>query len=138
MAGLASIGVKIGYKSSNEDPTYTDLPHLQETPELGGDAEKIDVTCLSDTVRQYVAGVKDYGDLDFVFLYDASEENSSFKMLKAVEGEKKQYQVSMPDGASFEFAAIVNLKMGAAQVNEALTFTASFALQSDVEFTEAD
>ena len=50
MAGLASIGVKIGYKSSNEAPTYTDLPHLQETPELGGDDEKIDVTCLSDTV----------------------------------------------------------------------------------------
>ena len=34
--GLATIGVKIGYKTSTSGITNTDLPNLQTTPELGG------------------------------------------------------------------------------------------------------
>lgn len=136
--GLASIGVKMGYKpTTGSGSTYTNLPGLQSTPELGGTPEKIDVTTLADNFRRYINGVKDFGDLDFIFLYDGDQETSSYKMLKEIENEDTSYQVELPDGSTFTFTAAVIVKMGAAEVNEALTFTASFALSSDIVWAEA-
>lgn len=130
--GLSTIGVKMLYKPSGE--TYTELPNMQSTPSLKGEEEKIDVTVLTDTFRRYVEGVKDYGDLDFVFLYDANQENSSFNMMKAVEGESIPYKLQLPDGSGFEFTASVKVGINEMEVNSAITFTASFALSSDVEY----
>ncbi len=135
--GLATIGVKIGYKTSTSGNTYTDLPNLQTTPELGGTPEKIDVTTLADSFRRYVNGVKDYGDLDFVFLYDGDQATSSYKMLKTIENKDTAFRVTLPDSSTFDFTAAVIVKMGAAEVDGALTFTGSFALSSDVTWTEA-
>lgn len=133
--GLATIGVKMSYKASGS--TYTDLPNLQTTPELGGTPEKIDVTTLADSFKRYINGVKDYGDLDFAFLYDADQEQSSYKMLKAIENQDTAFKITLPDNSTFSFTASVIVKMGSAEVNGALTFTGSFALSSDVEWAEA-
>lgn len=127
-AGLASIGVKLkkGTKA---------LPNLQSAPEIGGTPEKIDVTTLDDTAKRYINGVKDYGDLEFTFLYDADQEDSSFKQLKEAEGTETEYTLVLPDGTSFAFTADVAVKLNSVEVNGSLTFTASFALSSDVTYT---
>lgn len=138
--GLATIGVKIGYQTTSGGAgTFTNLPNLQSTPELGGTPEKIDVTTLADNFRRYINGVKEFGDLDFVFLYDGDQDDaaSSYKMLKEVENEDVKYQVELPDGSTFTFNAEVIVRMGAAEVNGALTFTAGFALSSDIVWAEA-
>jgi hypothetical protein len=44
------------------------------------------------------------------------------------------YKVEYPDGTAHQFDAYVNVKMDAA-ANAALTFTASFNLQSDITVT---
>ena len=134
MAGLASIGIKIGYKASTSGSTYTNLPNVQAIPEMGGTPEKIDVTTLSDQSKKYVNGVTDNGDLDFTFLYDADGTTSSYKILKGLQDAKttNSYQVEFPDGTTFTFDAEVSVKTNSAEVNGALTFTASFALQSEI------
>jgi len=135
MAGLATIGVKM-YKGGVTGGTL--LPNLQSTPDIGGTPEKIDVTTLADNVRMYIDGVKDYGDLEFVFLYDGDQEDSSaWSTLKASENTTATYTVQLPDGTTFAFDAIVSCRLNAAEVNAALTFTASFSLQSDVTYTAA-
>lgn len=137
MAGLASIGITLGVKKTTSGSTYTNLPNLQAVPEMGGDPEKIDVTVLSDQSKKYINGVKDNGDLQFTFLYDADQTDSSFKTLKTLQdaGKSNDYQVKFPDGTTFEFSAMVSVKTGSAEVNGALTFTASFALQSEIDTT---
>ena len=128
MAGLLSKGISM---TAGASP----LPNLQSTPEMGGTPEKVDVTTLADAERKYINGIKDYGDLEFIFLYDADQEESSFKTLKALEGKPDtEYVLTMPDSSTFTFQADVSIRMSAAEVNGALTFVASLALQSDVEF----
>lgn len=127
MAGLASIGIKLSADG-------TDLPNLQSTPDIGGTPEKIDVTTLADSTRQYVNGVKDPGDLDFVFLYDKDQENSSYETLSGKVGDPDtKYVLTLPDNSTFTFTADVSLRLNAAEVNGAITYTASFALQSEIE-----
>lgn len=48
-----------------------ELTNLQEIPELGGDAEAIEITTLADAAHRYTDGIKNYGDsLAFKFLYE--------------------------------------------------------------------
>lgn len=134
-AGLSSIGVKM-YKGSSTSKKQ--LPNLLSTPEMGGTPEKIDVTTLEDSVKQYINGVKDYGDLEFSFLYDGDKSDSSFKTLKGSEGTPDTYTLELPDGSSFSWTADVSVRMSGIEVNGALTFIASFAMQSEVDYTEAE
>lgn len=139
MAGLSSIGVTMGYKASGGS-SYINLPNLQAVPEMGGTPEKIDVTTLADTSKRYINGVTDNGDLEFTFIYDADQTASSYKMLKALQTAKTEasFQITFPDETTFSFDAEVSVRTGAVEVNGALTFVASFALQSeiDVEYGE--
>lgn len=131
-AGLATIGIKM-YKGTGSSKTL--VPNLQSTPELGGTPEKIDVTTLADSVRHYILGVKDYGDLEFNFLYDGDQTESAWKTLKGLESTDTEYSIELPDGSSFAFTADVTCRLAAAEVNAAITFIASFAMKSDVTYT---
>lgn len=137
MAGLLSKDITLGYDSTGAGSSYTDLPLLMEVPEIGGEAEKVDVTVLSDPVKKYIDGVKDYGDLAFKFLYDNSGATASYRILKGLEGSASptKFQVALPDGTKFSFSGFVSVKLDSAAVNAALTFTATIALNSDVEVT---
>ncbi len=137
MAGLLSKDITLGYDSTGAGSSFTDLPLLMEVPELGGEAEKVDVTVLSDPVKKYIDGIKDFGDLAFKFLYDNSDATSSYRILKGLEGQKTptKFQISIPDGTKFVFSGFVSVKLDSAAVNAALTFTATIALNSDIEVT---
>ncbi|MFJ7933710.1 phage tail tube protein [Sporosarcina sp. NPDC096371] len=135
MAGLLSKDTTLSYKASGS--TYTVLEHLMEVPEMGGDPEKVEVTTLADGVKKYINGVKDLGDLTFKFLYDNGTETSNYRVLKAMQDANKasDLKVEYPDGTGHEFSAYVNVKMDAAAVNAAMTFTVGMSLQSDITVT---
>lgn len=137
MAGLLSKDITLGYDSTGAGSSYTDLPLLMEVPEMGGTPEKVDVTVLSDSVKKYIDGIRDYGDLSFKFLYDNTSATASYRVLKGLEGAKEptKFQVALPDGTKFSFSGFVSVKMDSAAVNAALTFTANISLNSDVEVT---
>lgn len=136
MAGLLSKDTTLSYKADG-GATFTVIEHLMEVPELGGDPEKVEVTTLSDTVKKYINGVKDLGDLAFKFLYDNETTTSNYRVLKGLQdsNEVTTFKVEYPDGTGHEFEAFVNVKMDAAAVNAAMTFTASMSLQSDITVT---
>lgn len=133
MAGILSKGITLSYKSgSSED--YTLIPNLQEVPELGGSAEKVDVTTLADGNYKYINGIKDFGDLAFKFLYDNSGETSNYRICRGLEedGVVINWQVEFPDGTTFEFAGEASTAIDSASVNAALTFTLNITLNSDI------
>ena len=127
---------KISYKTGDL-ATFTEIPYLMEIPELGGAPEKIDVTVLSDTVKKYIPGIKDYGDLVFKFLYDNSDENANYRILKGMDdtGTTATFKIEYPDGTAHQFDAIPSVKLDAGTINGALTFSSTMLLQSDIEIT---
>ncbi len=134
--GILSMGIKLGYSATGSG-TFTDIPNLQEVPALGGSAEKVDVTTLTDGNYKYISGIKDYGDLEFKFLYDNEGASSNYRILRGLEeaGDVTYFQVTFPDGTKFEFSGQVATAIDSASVNAALTFTATITLNSDISVT---
>ena len=115
--------------------SFTEIEYLMEVPEFGGTPEKIDVTTLSDKVKKYIPGTKDYGDLVFKFLYDNADSNSNYRILKNMENASTPttFRLTYPDGSYHSFDAIPSVKIDAGTINGALTFSATMMLQGDVE-----
>lgn len=97
------------------------LTNLQEIPELGGDAEAIEITTLADAAHMYTDGILNYGDsLAFVFLY----EKEQFNELQALSG-SQEWKVTLPDDSTCAFSGTCSVKLAGVGVNAALTYTLS-------------
>ena len=134
MAGLLSKGITLSYKKNE---VYRVIPNLQEVPELGGAAEKVDVTTLADGNYKYINGIKDFGDLAFKFLYDNAGETSNYRVCRGLEeaGRVVEWKVEFPDGTGFEFSGEASTAIDSAAVNAALTFTLNITLNSEIAVT---
>ena len=131
MAGILSKGITLSYKKNE---VYTVIPDLQEVPDLGGSAEKVDVTTLADGNYKYINGIKDFGDLEFKFLYSNSGTESNYRICRGLEeaGKVVEWKVSFPDGTSFEFSGEPSTTIDGQSVNSAITFTLNITLNSDI------
>lgn len=131
MAGILSKGITLSYK---KDSQFAVIPDLQEVPDLGGSAEKVDVTTLADGNYKYINGIKDFGDLEFKFLYSNSGTESNYRICRGLEeaGKVVEWKVSFPDGTSFEFSGEPSTTIDGQSVNSAITFTLNITLNSDI------
>ena len=117
---VISKGIKLSYKTSGGE-NYTELTNLQEIPELGGDAEAIEITTLADSAHMYTDGILNYGDsLAFIFLY----EKTQFTTLQGLTG-SVDWKVSLPDDSTCSFSGTCSVKLAGVGVNAALTYTLS-------------
>lgn len=115
-----SKGIKLSYKTASESD-YTELTNLQEIPDLGGEAEAIEITTLADAAHMYTDGILNYGDsLAFKFLYDKTQ----FTTLNSLSG-STSWKVALPDGATCSFTGTSSVKMDGVGVNAALTYELS-------------
>lgn len=104
-----------------------ELTNLQEIPDLGGEAEAIEVTTLADAAHMYTDGILNYGDsLAFKFLY----EKAQFVELNGLSG-SQEWKVELPDGAACTFGGTCSVKLDGVGVNAALTYT--LAIKPDSE-----
>ena len=131
MAGILSKGITLSYK---KDLEYVVIPDLQEVPDLGGSAEKVDVTTLADANYKYINGIKDFGDLAFKFLYSNTGEASNYRVCRGLEeaGKVVEWKVEFPDGTGFEFSGEPSTTIDGQSVNSAITFTLNITLNSDI------
>ena len=152
MAKILSQGINLSIKNADSTGEYTVIPGLLEVPDIGGTTEKIDVTTLADTSRQYINGIKDYGELTFKFLYDGlcckdgMDDVSNYQFLYDLfEGRnagskdepkswKIQYKSTPTRQFNFTFKGYGSLSMDSASVNSALTFTLTITLASDITY----
>lgn len=124
---VISKGIKLSYKTGAAGE-YKELTNLQEIPELGGDAEAIEITTLADAAHMYTDGIKNYGDsLAFVFLYETAQ----FEELNNLEG-SNEWQVELPDGTTCAFSGTSSVKLAGAGVNVALTYTLAVKPNSEM------
>lgn len=130
-------GIKLGIKK-DAAAEYTNLTGLKEVPEMGIEPEKVENTCLSDTVKQYEYGIGDAGDLEFKFKYENKTATSPYRVLRELGSSKKiaKFQMTYVDGTSFEWDAQVTVKLGSGSVNGVIEFTLKMALQSEIKVTD--
>ena len=127
MAKHSSLGITLDVGSVKAVSGLTDIPDMGATP------EKLDVTTLADASRQYIEGIKDYGDLEFTFIYESGADGNYAK-LAALEGQQ-DCVVTFPDGSKFSFNGEISLRIVGVGVNAVITFVMAVALSSDIEYT---
>ena len=134
MSGILSKGIVLNHMVAT---VATPIANVQEVPDLGGSVDKVEVTTLADGSKKYIAGIKEYGDLEFTLLYDNTDASSNYRVLKGFEDLEvaDTFQVVLPDETTFDFTASVSTTIAGAKVGDALTFTASFTLNSDIVVT---
>jgi hypothetical protein len=114
---VISKGITLSYKTGVGE--FVALTNLQEIPELGGEAEAIEITTLADAAHMYTDGIKNYGDsLGFKFLY----EKEQFTTLNGLK-ETVDWKVELPDGTACTFGGTGSVKLDGVGVNAALTYT---------------
>ena len=65
MADLSTIGILFGWAvettAGTQPTTFTQIPRCNKIAGISLTKEKIDVTCLEDTIKKYIGGVSDTG-----------------------------------------------------------------------------
>lgn len=124
---VISKGITLAYKIG-EAPQYTVLKDLQEIPDLGGEAEALEITTLDDAAHMYTDGILNYGDnLPFKFLYVKEQ----FDTLVALE-DSIGWQVKLPDNTTCSFTGTSSVKLDAVGVNAPLTYTVAIKPDSEM------
>ena len=128
MAGILTKGITLSYGSGDN---YTVLTNLMEIPEIGNGApEKVETTVLTDNVKTYIAGLGDSGqDLAFKFLYEKEQFETLIGMT-----ESTGWKVAMPDGVAATFQGTPSVKFDSASPNNALTYTLTVIVESEIAF----
>lgn len=129
MAGILTKGITLSYKA--QGGTLKALTNLQEIPEIGNGArEKVETTTLADDNKQYIAGLGDSGqDLPFKFLY----EKAQFEELMAITN-SCEWEVAMPDNIKATFQGTPSIKFNGASPNNAITYTLTVLVESEIVF----
>lgn len=128
--GVLSKGITLSYKAGSASD-FIELTNLQEIPELGGEAEAIEITTLADPAHMYMDGILNYGDsLSFKFLY----EKAQFSTLNGLD-KSNAWKVTLPDGETCSFSGSSSVKLDGVGVNAALTYT--LAIKPDSEMVWA-
>ena len=121
---VVSKGITLSYK---KDADFIELTNLQEIPELGGEAEAIEITTLADAAHVYTDGLLNYGDsLAFKFLY----EKAQFVTLNGLES--AEWKVTLPDDTACTFTGTCSVKLDGVGVNAALTYTLAIKPSSEM------
>lgn len=130
-------GTILKYKTKG-GTAYTEAEGLLEIPEMGSEEEKVDRTPLKAKNKKYEYGIGDYGDLEYKFIYENTSTTSPYRIFRQAQADKEviDFQETYPDGTTFEFSAMCNVKLGGGGVNGGIDFTLKLALQSDIEVTD--
>lgn len=128
--GLASIGidVKINKVSMN---------FVNKIGDIGGTPSTLDVTCLKDTMKHSKNGVQDAGAWEVDYLFDNSDPQSDYRVLRALKGQQNvEVEVTFPDGSVFKSAGEVSTYITGPGTDQIIAAKLSVALSKDWDVTD--
>lgn len=130
-------GATLGYKTTSSGTAYTNLAGLKQIPDMGVELEKVENTCLTDTVKQYEMGIGDAGDVEYVFKFENKNATDAYRVLLSYQNAKTKlwFQETDSDGTKFSYEGQVSVKRNGGGVNDPVEFTAAIALQSAITVT---
>lgn len=129
--GLANIGIDIKVGASKDK--LTALNYVTSIGDIGGAPSELDATCLKDKIKKSVPGVQDTSSWECEYLFDNTDENSDYRVLKALQdaGAVAHVQVLFPDGTGFETSGYVSTMINGVGVDELIKAKFTVSLQSE-------
>lgn len=140
MPEFSTAGTYLEVKAHSEN-TYKTAYGLYNTPDMGGNKEKIDVTNLSDKHKRSIDGIADYGALQFDFYDTRNDTDSDTEIRKTyaafrawdVARTQVDFRLVYPDGTGFEWTGTVSVSRDAAAVNNAMKFKVYSSLETELK-----
>lgn len=134
-------GAKLGYKTSAQGTSYTDIPGLKEIPDMGAEPERVENTGLNDANNQYENGIGDLGETSYTFKYPSSTAEyatSAWKLGRDWQksGDTVYFCETLKDGAKTEFSAQVSVKRTGGAKNGVVDVQLNLSINSDLKFTD--
>lgn len=131
--GLASIGI---------DVTVNDVPmnYVTDIGDIGGAPSELDATCMKDKMKKSAFGVKDVKAFEVSYLYDNTDSDSDYRVIKALEkaGNIVPVVVTFPDKTKFSTTGYISTMINGVKVDELIGAKMSVSLQSDWEETNPE
>jgi hypothetical protein len=127
--------------SDTQAGTYKRLYGMSDVPDMSADADKIEVTNLSDTNKRSIPGIVDYGDPEFGFFNDNSATETDITMLRNAYKALRTREISKiapwfkliyPDGTGFGWQAYVITTRTGGGTGDALKFNAKMLIISNI------
>lgn len=140
---ISNIGALLSY-SSTSTGTFTSLYGITSVPDLGGEPEEIDVTTIYDSKRKNIPGVEANDNLEFNGLRGkfgapnaaASALVDEYATLNAMPTDTAKYwKLTYPDGSYHTWGAYPRVHQNGFGVNEALGYTLTLTVITDISFT---
>jgi len=128
--------IAIAVKKESE-ATYNKITSFVDMPDLAGKVDNIDVTCFEDPCKMSRAGIKDFGELSFGFMYeeyDVTTNTSNYKKCKdlADTEEVLDWELTFPDNTKYNFKGACTVGIDGAGVSAAMKFKVTVMLASDI------
>lgn len=130
-------GTTLAYRTKGSEE-YIVATGLLEIPDMGSEDEKVDRTHLGSKNKQYEYGIGDYGDMEYKFIYENKSTTSPYRVFRQAQADKEtlEFKQTYPDGTTFEFPGMCNVKLIGAGVNGGVDFSLKIAIASDIKVTD--
>lgn len=157
-AGTYSAGTGSSKTFQAYDWCSEGIPDIVSLPAMGAAPEKVEVTTLGSDTRLYINGLKDYGDLEFGFVYDVDKKYKSassvtdndqdlYEKLESLKNAKDVcWKVAFPGiqggvltedaGTNFYFKGRPAVALSAAEVGARVDFTMTVGLETAISTSE--
>ena len=122
LANATTVSFKLG-----EDA----IPGLKSLPDFAENKEQVEVTCLSDVQKKYIAGLKDYGELSYTFNYD----KEAASKVKELGDSEVTVTVTLADGTTVTYKATCSLTINAASSGAVMEMTVNTIITGDFNIT---
>ena len=126
---ISTYGVYLMHKSTGA--TYTKLIDIKDFPDLGGAAEMLETTTLSDSMQTYIEGIQSSDALEFTANYTKAE----YATLQALKGVNEDYAVYFGEAGEngmFAFTGYLSVRVNGGGVNEVVGMTISITPSSPI------
>ena len=106
-------------------------PVLKGLPDFAENKEQVETTVLSSMVKTYIAGLKDYGSLEFTCNYDKTIAGK----VRALAGKGGEVSITLSDGTTISYqASDVSLTINAASSGALMEMTVVTFLAGEVTY----
>lgn len=129
---------------SEDGSAWNELYGLDSFPDMGAPPPKVKVTNMRDKNERYIEGLPDISDMKFGFFYNKETAADSGKMIKrafaklqSLKGTKLYWRLVYPDSTGYTWEGAPTVYMNSGNTGEAMKYTLTTTLESDLEWSEA-
>lgn len=134
MAGIATQQTELARGDGAEPEVFTKIPDVTNISGPNETKDEIDVTSFDSTAREYIPGIGDSGELTFDLNFRPDDTQQQGLRADKDAGTARNYQITLTDGTTFTFEAIVTAFTLTAATNDAWRGSVTLKISGAVDW----